>query len=98
MTKESEFRDIQVKLAIKELGRCNFIQIMEYCIMNFSKFAWSYDNIRNSITRLYKKNKINIEYEIIKYDYNLKNTTFIQTRRMKFISLAEEVKNGKQSN
>lgn len=86
MSKISEFRDKQVLLAIQKLNRCTILDLLKYCIIQYPLFDWNYHNIRNSITRLQKENKILYNYDKIYVDYVRPNKIFKQSRDMKVIT------------
>jgi hypothetical protein len=84
--KKSEFTDCQILLAIRSLKTCTQIELLEFCIINFGKFKWNYDIVRNSIVRLKNKNKIILHDRIIDTEYRTKTKTYLRKKRCKFIS------------
>jgi hypothetical protein len=84
--KKSEFTDCQILLAIRTLKSCNQIELLEFCILNFNKFKWNYDIIRNSIVRLQNKNKIIITNNIIDTEYRTKNNVYLRKKKCKIIT------------
>lgn len=84
-SKEAYFRDEQILLAIKKLNTCSIFDLYNYCIINYPAFPWNYHNIRNSITRLLKKDKIKVT--CIKQDniYPRNNHIYIRNKHTKAV-------------
>lgn len=92
--KKTQYRDMQIMLAIENLYSCSILELLEYCIEYYPKFSWDYHIIRNSIIRLYNNNskrnkKICFSYGNNKNLYFHSNKEYIQLRNIKFISICD---------
>jgi len=83
--KKSSYRDMQILLAIHQLKKCSILELLNYCIDNYGSFAWDYHNIRNSIIRLYKNNKLSFTFNRSNIIYTFDGKEFKQERTIKYI-------------
>jgi hypothetical protein len=88
--KKTQYRDMQILNAIREMGKCSILDILYYSINVYPNFPWDYHNIRNSITRLENNNKIKFDfiYDEVIYTFNKKE--YKQSRNIKYISIRRD--------
>ena len=90
MSRNSEFRDGQILLAIKKLNGCSIFDLFKYCVEEYPNFNWDYHNIRNSISRLLNKDKIKIGFDQQKIIYPRNNVNYIRNMHIKIFSYKED--------
>jgi hypothetical protein len=88
--KKTQYRDMQILNAIRDMGKCSILDILYYSINNYPNFPWDYHNIRNCITRLKNNNKINITLNSSEVIYRYDGKDFIQSRNIKYMFINNE--------
>lgn len=92
--KHPEFIDAQILLAVRHLNKCTRIDLLQYCIINFNKFRWDYNIVRNSTDRLVAEEKIFKISKITDVNYMMKGKEVSRpTKIVYFYKNSEELLN-----